>query len=132
MGKAIAFAIVSGSIGIVFAIVGKHYFGVSSSWVSCNPTINEGVPTAIPRKMRHDGRSKNAASTWKNWTQYGDVTNRLALRLRHIAEEQRPLDRPKRRTLQNVAEIAAEGDADDAEAGNHGGVRLRKPSVWHA
>jgi hypothetical protein len=48
MGKAIAVTIVTGIIGILIAMVGKHFFGVDTPVVNINPTINVGLPKADP------------------------------------------------------------------------------------
>jgi hypothetical protein len=87
----------------------------------------------ILRKIRHGGRSKNAANTRKNWPQYAVVTNRRAWRLRRIGEEQRQLEQPKRQTLQNVGGGRSPlVKRKRPRLPNDGGVRQRKPSVWHA
>lgn len=99
MGKAIAFAIVSGIIGIVFALVGKHYFGVSSSWVSFNPTINVGVPTADPAQ---DAARRAVEERRKHEEELAAIRRR---------DEQARLEAEANRRRAEAARAAEEADA---------------------
>jgi hypothetical protein len=56
MGKVVATAVVMGFIGLAFALVGKHVFGVNHSWLSFNPTINVNVPQRELDPAKDDAR----------------------------------------------------------------------------
>ena len=57
MGKPIATAVVLGVIGLLFALIGKHVFGVNHPWVNFSPTINITAPTsAKPDPSQEDAR----------------------------------------------------------------------------
>ena len=99
MGRAVAFAIVSGIVGIIIALIGKHYFGVNSSWVSINPTINVGIPKVDP--AQEDARRANEARR-KHEEELAAIRRR---------DEQARLEAEANRRRLEAARAAEEADA---------------------
>jgi hypothetical protein len=57
MGKLLLGAIVTGIVGLIFAYIGKQYFGISSSWV----TINIDLPSSTPSPAQEEARRADEA-----------------------------------------------------------------------
>jgi hypothetical protein len=104
MGKIIVGAIITGLVGLAFAYVGKHYFGLSSfSWVTINIDLPAKKPTASQEEERRaaEARRKHeeelAAAKRQEEQAWADAeANRRKLEAARAAEELEAAQRRRR------------------------------------
>jgi hypothetical protein len=127
MGKIIVGAIITGLVGLAFAYIGKHYFGLSSfSWVTINIDLPAKKPTASQEEERRaaEARRKHeealaAAKRQEERARADTEANRRKLEAARGAEELEAAQRRMREAAEaeaNRRRLEAARAAEELEA----------------